>query len=75
MRGVLADRPAPAAGRPIPETVFAWPGVGRLLVDSVLAGDYVAAQAVLMFLAVLVLVFNLVADIGYALLDPRIRYD
>jgi len=55
--------------------VFAWPGVGRLLVDYVLAGDYVAAQAVLMFLAVLVLVFNLVADIGYALLDPRIRYD
>jgi len=63
------------AGAPITETVFAWPGVGRLLVDSVLAGDYVAAQAVLMFLAVLVLVFNLVADIGYALLDPRIRYD
>lgn len=63
------------AGAPITETVFAWPGVGRLLVDSVLGGDYVVAQAVLMFLAVLVLVFNLVADIGYALLDPRIRYD
>lgn len=63
------------AGAPITETVFAWPGVGRLLVDSVIGGDYVAAQAVLMFLAVLVLVFNLVADLGYALLDPRIRYD
>jgi peptide/nickel transport system permease protein len=63
------------AGAPITETVFAWPGVGRLLVDSVIGGDYVAAQAVLMFLAVLVLVFNLVADIGYAVLDPRIRYD
>lgn len=63
------------AGAPITETVFAWPGVGRLLVDSVIGGDYVAAQAVLMFLAILVLVFNLVADIGYALLDPRIRYD
>ena len=63
------------AGAPITETVFAWPGVGRLLVDSVIGGDYVAAQAVLMFLAVLVLVFNLVADVGYALLDPRIRYD
>jgi len=63
------------AGAPITETVFAWPGVGRLLVDSVLGGDYVVAQAVLMFLAVLVLVFNLVADIGYGLLDPRIRYD
>ncbi len=63
------------AGAPITETVFAWPGVGRLLVDSVIGGDYVAAQAVLMFLAVLVLIFNLVADLGYALLDPRIRYD
>lgn len=63
------------AGAPITETVFAWPGVGRLLVESVLNGDYVAAQAVLMFLAVLVLIFNLVADIGYAFLDPRIRYD
>ena len=63
------------AGAPITETVFAWPGVGRLLVDSVIGGDYVAAQAVLMFLAVLVLIFNLVADIGYAFLDPRIRYD
>lgn len=63
------------AGAPITETVFAWPGVGRLLVDSVIGGDYVAAQAVLMFLALLVLVFNLLADVGYALLDPRIRYD
>jgi len=63
------------AGAPITETVFAWPGVGRLLVDSVIGGDYLAAQAVLMFLAVLVLIFNLIADVGYALLDPRIRYD
>lgn len=63
------------AGAPITETVFAWPGVGRLLVESVLGGDYVVAQAVLMFLAALVLIFNLVADVGYALLDPRIRYD
>lgn len=63
------------AGAPITETVFAWPGVGRLLVESVLNGDYLTAQAVLMFLAALVLIFNLVADVGYALLDPRIRYD
>src|SRR4030065_425449 len=59
------------AGAPITETVFAWPGVGRLLVDSVIGGDYIAAQAVLMFLAVLVLVFNLVADIGYGLPAPH----
>lgn len=62
-------------GAPITETVFAWPGVGRLLVESVLAGDYVTAQAVILFLSVLVLIGNLFADVAYALLDPRIRYD
>jgi len=71
--GVLDTREE--LGAPITETVFAWPGVGRLLVDSVIGGDYVVAQSVLMFLAVLVLIFNLMADLGYALLDPRIRYN
>jgi peptide/nickel transport system permease protein len=63
------------AGAPLTETVFAWPGIGRLLVESVLGGDYAVAQAALLFLSVLVLVFNLVADVAYAALDPRIRYD
>jgi len=63
------------AGAPLTETVFAWPGIGRLLVESVLGGDYAVSQAALLFLSVLVLVFNLVADVAYAALDPRIRYD
>ena len=63
------------AGAPLTETVFGWPGIGRLLVESVLGADYAVAQGVIMFLAVLVIAFNLLADVTYALLDPRIRYD
>jgi peptide/nickel transport system permease protein len=63
------------AGAPLTETVFSWPGVGRLLVEAVLGGDYAVAQAALLFLSILVLLANLLADVAYALLDPRIRYD
>lgn len=63
------------AGAPLTETVFGWPGVGRLLVESVLGGDFAVAQGIIMFLAGLVIIFNLLADIAYAFLDPRIRYD
>jgi peptide/nickel transport system permease protein len=67
--------PALFAGAPLTETVFAWPGIGRLLVEAVLGADFAVAQAIIVFLALLVIVFNLLADIAYALLDPRIRYD
>lgn len=63
------------AGAPLTETVFGWPGIGRLFVDSVLGGDFAVAQGVILFLASLVIIFNLVADVAYAFLDPRIRYD
>ncbi|MDR5682976.1 MAG: ABC transporter permease [Armatimonadota bacterium] len=63
------------AGAPLTETVFAWPGIGRLIVESVGGGDYTVAQVALLFLSGLVLIFNLVADVAYAVLDPRIRYD
>lgn len=63
------------SGAPLTETVFGWPGVGRLLVEAVLGADFAVAQAIIIFLAVLVIVFNLVADAAYAMLDPRIRYD
>lgn len=67
--------PALFSGAPLTETVFGWPGVGRLLVESVLGADFAVAQGIIIFLAALVIVFNLLADISYALLDPRIRYD
>ncbi len=63
------------AGAPLTETVFGWPGVGQLFVASVQAADFAVAQGIIMLLAALVIVFNLLADIAYAFLDPRIRYD
>ncbi len=63
------------AGAPLTETVFGWPGIGQLLVTSVQGADFAVAQGIIMVLAGLVIVFNLLADVAYALLDPRIRYD
>jgi peptide/nickel transport system permease protein len=67
--------PSLVGGSIIIETVFAYPGVGKLLYDSVLGNDFSVSMAVLMFLAVLVVLFNLLADLTYGFLDPRIRYE
>ena len=69
------DFAALLGGSVITETVFAWPGLGRLLVSSIFALDLDLVMGIAMFIAVLVIVFNLVADLLYGLLDPRIRYD
>jgi peptide/nickel transport system permease protein len=61
-------------GAIVTETVFAWPGVGRLTFEAVLFRDYPLLQAVVILDAVLVLVVTLVVDILYAYIDPRIRY-
>ncbi|MFW5688501.1 MAG: nickel ABC transporter permease [Spirochaetota bacterium] len=61
-------------GAVLTETVFAWPGVGRLLVDAILRRDYPVVQGTVMLLAFLFVVINLVVDIVYAFLDPRIHY-
>lgn len=63
------------SGSVIIETVFAWPGLGRLLVDSVLRRDYPVVQAIVLVYAGIVLVANLLVDISYTYLDPRITYD
>jgi peptide/nickel transport system permease protein len=62
-------------GAMITETVFAWPGMGRLLVDSLIGRDYPVLMASFMLMAVLVLVGNLLADLTYGLADPRIRLE
>ena len=62
------------AGSVVTETVFAWPGMGRLLVDSVAFRDYPVIQAIVMLFAIIFMVTNLLVDVSYALLDPRIRY-
>ena len=61
-------------GAVLTETVFAWPGVGRLLVDAILRRDYPVVQGTVMLLAFLFVIINLVVDIIYAFLDPRIHY-
>ena len=62
------------AGTVIIETIFLVPGMGRLLVDSVLQRDYAVIQAVVVIVSIMVLVLNMVLDVLYAWLNPRIRY-
>jgi peptide/nickel transport system permease protein len=61
-------------GTIVTETVFAWPGVGRLTYEAVIFRDYPLLQAVVIMDAVLILAINLVVDILYAYVDPRIRF-
>jgi peptide/nickel transport system permease protein len=61
-------------GAIVTETVFAWPGVGRLAYEAVIFRDYPLLQAVILLKAVIVLGVNLVVDVLYAYLDPRVRY-
>ncbi len=60
-------------GAIITETVFAWPGIGSLLVDSLFFRDYALAQGIIMFIVGVFIVLNLVTDLLYALVDPRVR--
>lgn len=62
-------------GATIVETIFAWPGMGRLTVDAVLGRDYPVILATTTVAAVLTVVGNIVADVGYAAVDPRVSYD
>ena len=62
------------AGVVLTETVFAWPGVGRLLIDAVMFRDYPLVMGVFVFVSFTVVIANLIADITYALVDPRITY-
>jgi len=57
------------------ETIFSWPGMGRLFFNSADRGDYTVLMGILMISAFLIIFFNLIADIAYAFLDPRIHYD
>jgi ABC-type dipeptide/oligopeptide/nickel transport system permease component len=61
------------SGAVVTETIFAIPGIGRLLVDAILGRDYPVVQAVALFLTLMVVMANLLVDILYGLLDPRIR--
>lgn len=62
------------AGTVIIETIFLVPGMGKLLIDSIFQRDYTMIQAIVMVVAVVVLLLNLIIDLTYGWLDPRIRY-
>ena len=61
------------SGAVVTETIFAWPGVGRLLVDSIFVRDYTVVQTVVFFAAAFVVAINILVDVTYAWLDPRVR--
>jgi peptide/nickel transport system permease protein len=65
--------PSVLTGALVTETVFTWPGMGRLFLDSLGYSDYPVVMGLLMFSAILVILGNLLADIAVALIDPRIR--
>jgi ABC-type dipeptide/oligopeptide/nickel transport system permease component len=62
-------------GAVVTETIFAWPGVGRLLIQSIAARDYPAVQGCILFIAVIYVSVNLAVDLIYGALDPRIRHE
>jgi peptide/nickel transport system permease protein len=61
-------------GAVITETIFAWPGIGRLLIQSIGFRDYPLVQGCILFIAATYVAVNLITDLAYGLLDPRIRY-
>ena len=67
--------PAMLGGSVIIETVFAWPGMGRLAFEALTSRDYPIIMTLNLTAAVLVFLGNMIADILYAVADPRIRYD
>ena len=62
-------------GSVVVETIFGWPGLGSLIVDSINMRDYMMVQGCMVFVAILFVVINLVVDILYRYIDPRIRYE
>ena len=69
------DLPLLLGGAVVTERIFAWPGMGRLFLDHVSRADTPVVMGILMLIAVAVVTFQLITDITYAWLDPRIRYD
>jgi dipeptide transport system permease protein len=61
------------AGAILTETIFSWPGIGKWMVDSIFKRDYVAVQSGLLLIALIVMAFNLLVDLLYAVINPRIR--
>ena len=63
------------SGAVLTETIFVWPGIGRINYDAIIGRDYPLIMGIMLLLAVIILLSNLLADILYAAVDPRIRYN
>jgi peptide/nickel transport system permease protein len=72
---VALDLPMIFSGALFTETIFSWPGMGRLFYQSALRRDYPVLMAIVMFTSLLIVVANLLADLAYAYVDPRITYE
>jgi len=62
-------------GAILTETVFSWPGIGKWVFDAISGRDYPIVQSVTLLIAIIFVLVNLIVDISYAFLNPRIRYD
>jgi dipeptide transport system permease protein len=62
------------AGAVLTETIFSWPGVGKWMVDSIFRRDYPSVQGGLLLIAIIVMLVNLLVDLLYGLINPRIRH-
>jgi peptide/nickel transport system permease protein len=69
------DIPALFSGAVITEVIFTWNGIGRMIVEATFQRDYTVVMGTVLFISVLTIVANLIADIAYGIVDPRIRYD
>jgi peptide/nickel transport system permease protein len=69
------DLPFLLAGAVVTEAIFAWPGMGRLFYDHTIKSDFPVLMGIIMIISVAVVVFQLLTDVTYTFLDPRIRYD
>jgi peptide/nickel transport system permease protein len=71
---IALEIPFLLSGAIVTETIFSWPGIGRLFIESVGERDYYVLMALIMMTSFAILVANPVADVVYAIIDPRIRY-
>ena len=71
---IALDLPFLLGGAIVTERIFGWPGMGRLFLDHVARSDTPVVMGILMMIAAAVIVFQIIADITYAWLDPRIRF-
>jgi len=72
---IALDLPSLFAGALFVETIFSWPGMGRLFWDAARGRDYPVLLGVVMITAVLIIVCNILADLAYGILDPQVKYD